>query len=254
MEYKILICEDSMEGIFTAIYAAYELRIDHSRIRLQVGESENYTLFAEEIRIAPDKEKTAKVAATIERRLGREAYMDICYALAAKEKEKATAVYRAVVLGLSLPNGRRVMEHLTDDNVRLVANLRRTVWNEMHSLMGFVRFHELENGILFSKIGPKHNVITFLADHFADRLPLENFVIYDEMRSIFLVHPAGKAYFYVMGETLDEAFSGNYSEREKEYQELFGHFCHTIAIKERENTALQRQLLPIRFREYMVEF
>lgn len=167
MEYKILICEDSMEGIFTGIYAAYELRIDHSRIRLQPGESENYTLFAEEIRIIPDKEKTARVAATIERRLGMETYMDICYALASKEKEKANTIYKTVVLGLSLPDGRRVMERLTDDNVRMVAKLQRAVWNEMHSLMGFVRFHELENGILFSTIGPKHNVITFLADHFA---------------------------------------------------------------------------------------
>lgn len=68
------------------------------------------------------------------------------------------------------------------------------------------------------------------------------------------MHPAGKDYFYVTGERLAEAAGENYSDREKEYQELFRHFCHTIAIKERENKALQRQLLPIRFREYMIEF
>lgn len=254
MENKILVCEDSMEGIFTGIYSAYELREDHAHISLQVGETDNYTLFADYIQVTPDQDKTAKVAATIERRLGAEVYKDICYAMASAEPEKATAVYQTVVAGLSSRNGRNVMQQLTNPHIRLVAQLSRRVWNEMHSLMGFVRFHELQNHILFAKIGPKNNVITFLADHFEDRLPLENFVIYDELRNIFLIHPTEKPCFYVTGETLDTAFVEAYSDGEKEYQELFKHFCHTIAIKERENRSLQRQMLPIRFREYMVEF
>ena len=42
MEEKYLICEDSLEGIFTGIYDAYALafalREDHKGIHLQVGE------------------------------------------------------------------------------------------------------------------------------------------------------------------------------------------------------------------------
>lgn len=43
------------------------------------------------------------------------------------------------------------------------------------------------------------------------------------------------------------------SEEERKIQELFKHFCHKIAIKERENPALQQQMLPLRFRSNMVE-
>ena len=254
MEDKILVCEDSMEGIFTAIYEAYTLKIEHSHISLQAGITDNYKLFAEYIQIETDKIKAGKVANTILKRLGMEAYKDICYALAAEEEGKATAIYRTVVLGLSMKNGRMVMGNLGNDYVRLVSELRRRVWNETHHLMGFVRFQELENQILFSKIGPKSNIITFLAEHVADRLPQEHFVIYDEIRSIFLIHPANEQWFCVVGEKLDEAFVERYSDREKEYQELFRHFCHKIAIKERENRALQRQMLPIRFQQYMTEF
>lgn len=45
-----------------------------------------------------------------------------------------------------------------------------------------------------------------------------------------------------------------YSDREEEYQVLFRQFCHTITVEGRENRKLQRGMLPLRFREYMVEF
>ena len=58
---------------------------------------------------------------------------------------------------------------------------------------------ELENGMLFSRIGPKNDVVAFLMPHFADRLPIENFVIYDEKRNLFGIHPAGKPWYLLRG-------------------------------------------------------
>ena len=45
-----------------------------------------------------------------------------------------------------------------------------------------------------------------------------------------------------------------YSEEECKIQDLFRIFHATIAIKERTNLKLQRQLLPLRFRENMIDF
>lgn len=46
---KILICEDTPESIFTAIYEAWNLRYGHDNIRIQVqtrhSEGENLELF-----------------------------------------------------------------------------------------------------------------------------------------------------------------------------------------------------------------
>ncbi len=47
MNEKYLICEDSLEGIFTGIYEAYAFREGHEHIHLQIGEEENLRLFAE---------------------------------------------------------------------------------------------------------------------------------------------------------------------------------------------------------------
>ncbi len=38
----ILLCEDSLEGIFTGVYEAYALRRPLSEIRLQAGEETTY--------------------------------------------------------------------------------------------------------------------------------------------------------------------------------------------------------------------
>ena len=46
MEEFYLICEDSLEGVFTGIYNAYLMKKPHSRIHICVGAQENYRLFA----------------------------------------------------------------------------------------------------------------------------------------------------------------------------------------------------------------
>ncbi len=106
---------------------------------------------------------------------------------------------------------------------------------------------------------------------------MENFIIYDEGRNLYAVHPAGEECFYASGEVLslqggisvesqsevrsevhseDTRADGKYgvSETEQYYRDLFCHFCMSLGIKERENWELQRNMLPLRFRPYMTGF
>lgn len=249
-----LVCEDSLEGIFTGIYDAYLLKKPHEQVHICVGEDENYRLFAEYLRCVPDETKVAKVAGTIVREFGQEAYLSICRALASGEPDKGEAIYKTVVAGFKMKNRKAVMGNLADPYIHRVFELARFTANEAHFHVEFLRFYELGNGILFAPIGPKNNLITFIVPHFADRLPLENFVIYDEIRNIYAMHPSGKDWYLVYGEEGMEHPDHVFSEEEKKYSELFTHFFHTIAIKERGNLGLQRNMLPLRYRKYMTEF
>ena len=225
---KIYHCEDSLEGIFTAIYNTYE---DHCIIRdTMVTTIEENLLFSESVEVVPDPEKTVKVIRTLKRRFGEEDYESLCLALSSPKPEKAQAVYRTIAKGLS---------------------------EEYHHLKGFTRFEELENTILYSKIAPKNNILTFLMVHFADRFPMEDFLVFDAGRYLFGIHPAGKPWYTLQGKDAWEKVRSEtekLSAAEQHYRELFRSFCHTIAIKERENSDLQRNMLPLRFQEYMVEF
>lgn len=254
MEEYYLVCEDSLEGIFTGIYDAYLKKKPHEQIHICVGEEENYRLFAIYETCYPDEKKTASVAGTIIREFGREAYLSICRALCSGDPDKGEAVYKAVVAGFSMKNKKELMGNLSNPYIHRVFEMARFTANEAHYHVEFLRFKELESGILYAMIGPKNNVLTFIVPHFADRLPLENFVIHDEKRDIYAVHPAGKDWYLVWGDGKMGQPERVFSEGEKRYSELFSCFFHTIAIKERKNYGLQRGMLPIRYREYMTEF
>ena len=72
------------------------------------------------------------------------------------------------------------MGHLSHPAVRTVFELSRAVGREIHAWKEFLRFRELEGGILYARITPKNFVLPGIAGHFADRFPLEDYVVYDE--------------------------------------------------------------------------
>lgn len=248
----VYLCEDSLEGVFTAIYRAYEEKRSHADTCLSL--TEEPLLFAEYIVVEPDPERTCKVIRTLRRRFGEDDYMSLCMALASEDPEKAQAVYRTVTNGLSgdVRPG-HLLDNLSDDNIHKAFSLARAAGREFSHLQGFVRFREAENKVLFASIGPKNDLLTFLMPHFADRLPTENFVIHDEKRNLFGIHPAGRQWYLLRGEEAERP-TFRLSEEEEDYQALFRHFCESIAIRERRNLKLQRNMLPLRFREYMIEF
>ncbi|MCD7725187.1 MAG: TIGR03915 family putative DNA repair protein [Clostridiales bacterium] len=255
VEEKYLVCEDSLEGIFTGIYDAYALREGHEHIHIQIGEETNYRLFADYRYISPDFVKTDKVAGTLKKRLGENVYYDICRAAASYNKEeKGDAIYRTVVDGITGGSGRRVMENLRNPYVARTFELARYTANEAHYEIEFLRFEELEQGILYAVIGPKNSVIPFVMPHFADRLSIENFIIHDEKHGLFGVHAAKKEWYLV---SEPEGFTDKRLKRskgEEQYRALFTIFHKTTGIMERENKRLQRQMCPIRYQEYMMEF
>ena len=253
-ENTILVCEDSNEGVFTAIYEAYARKLDHSTTIIQIGEEGELRLFSRYISITTDFEKADKVIHTIKKKFGLESLHLIFEALAANDREKGQAVYQTVVFGLLDAYKGNLMDCIYHDAVAKVVALSTTTWYELHHFYGFLRFEELEGGVLFSTIHPKNNLVTFMGPHFSNRFPNENFVIYDETRDICLVHAKSKEWFITSGESVRLMQLPVHSEQEALMQELFCHFCEKIAIKERENKDLQRNMLPLRFRGDMMEF
>lgn len=246
-------CEDTLESIFTAIYRAYEEKRDHADTMICLDRE--YYLFAEDIEVTAEPEKAEKVIRTLRKRFGRNDYQAICYALSAPSLDKAQAVYQVIVKGLKeSPVKGHLLDQLADPNCYRVFTLLRAALREDQHLKGFLRFQEMEGGVLWAEVGPKNNLMTFLMPHFADRFPLENFLICDCRRGIWGIHPAGGEWYLMNGQEIGKMAELPISEEEEQIHALFRQFCQSIAIKERENLKLQRNLLPLRFREYMSEF
>lgn len=252
---NVLVCESTPEGIFSAIYDAYERKLNPNITKVLSQEIENYELFAEYTYIETDFEKAHKVDRTISKRFDNISYSYIWHALYSQEKEKGDAIYHTIARGLAKAYKGFLINYLQDPYVMAVSRMRQNVWYEAHHYMGFVRFRELKNGILYSEIEPKNHVLPIIAEHFADRFPKENFMIKDKRRNLYIVHEAGKGIVFHQEEQAGTPVTEEmYSEEELKVQNLFRIFHETIAIQERTNLKLQRQLLPLRFRENMIEF
>ena len=108
---------------------------------------------------------------------------------------------------------------------------------------------------MLAKFSARNKILPMMVPHFADRLPSENFIIYDERHDQAAVHPARRDWVIMeqAGERLG-IIGEELAEREVDYQNLYRHFVDKIAIADRKNYGLQRNMLPIRFRKYMTEF
>lgn len=252
-------CEDSIDGIFTGIYDAWASHYGHKNIQLSSDNSGNLMLFSEYIPVIPDCDKSRKVSRTLITRFGTDFYETICKCAMADSHcrkltmDKANAIYQTIVMALALPEGAKVLEYLSEPCISCILELCRQTANEGHHLLEFLRFSELKSGILFAQIHAKNDVLPILATHFTDRLPLENFIIYDASHQMAAVHKSSKDYLIVDASSLNLDLTKEYSSEEDGFRKLWCTFFDSIAIEARKNPKLQSQNIPKRFWNDTVE-
>lgn len=253
----IYICTDSITGIFSAVYEAWKDRRREGASGIAIQGSVEPELFCEYREILEKESKAEAVERMILGNLGQDVYHHIYYAALSRDDQKGEAILGTLLAARKIRQPRKIMEHLVNPSVEKVFELSRAVGNEAHLLTGFVRFQELENGILFADITPKNQVLPCLGAHFQERFPLENWMIRDKNRDMFVVHESGRRWVLVQEEDMEgrlDARLSRLSDQEEEMQKLWREFCNTISIKERENPKCQRTHLPLRYRPNMTEF
>ncbi len=253
MKY-ILQCEDSIEGIFSAVYAAWELKYGHENTEIQVigFSNTNIELFSTYISLEPDAEKAKKVINTIRRTCSDTAYERLFRAACADAADKADAIYRYIQTALRM--GKQVINHLKDPAVMRVMELSRAVGNAEHHYLGFLRFIEIPGNILLAKYAPKPRITELIMPHFIDRFPEERFVIWDTTRNVAGIHVPGKNYIMVQLTATQISTLQSYTEDNIKAEQMWKTFVDNISIKERENIKLQQNNIPLHFRTYMPEF
>lgn len=278
-KFTVFCCEDSVDGIFTAVYEAWASKRGLNYVTVQVGENQNYQLFKEYKQVETDQEKANKVTNTIRQKMGMEDYETLYYAALSRDSEKGEAIFRTIVFGLAVSKRKNVTRNLNEPCIQKVFELARRVGNESHRYRMFVRFHELEerettrmelqlqdrehlrrvcegipdDTIMFSEIEPENHVLPLLGEHFSDRFPMVNFMIYDKTHNTCLIHRAGKQWVILQDANLDEERIHRYSRREQEFSHLWKGFVQSIAIEERRNPRCQMNFMPKKFWKHMTE-
>ena len=248
----ILQCEDSLEGILTAIYEAFveknkRQEFHDGDIAIAIGENHTITLCAEHKLVSTDLDKAQKTLLSIQKKISFLAYKKVLSALCHYDLERANVVLGFLIKGF--PMGPRVLEDMADPYVMRVIELARKVDNESHMFCGVVRFFDLGK-FLYSEIEPKCHVLPQIMEHFADRYPNEHYVIYDKRRRVALIHLAYAESVFVSG----DEWNIDLSQHEDYFERLWSQYFKTIAIEERYNPRCQNNLIPKWYRKNMIEF
>ena len=251
---RVYVCSDSEVGIFSAIYDAWLTKLGEESLGVALHGMVEQELFCEYMEVEEQEKKMLAVQKLIRKHMGSYTYWNIYHAMLSHDPKKADAILGMMLAARKIPDSKRVMEHLSHPKVQKVFELGRKVANEAHYFQEFVRFSELDDGILFAEIEPRSHIVTCLAAHFTDRFPLENWMIYDKTHGEAIVHEKGKRWVLVRDVDCDAKLQRRDSNRESRYVQLWKVFFQSISIKERESYERQRQNAPLLYRKHMTEF
>ncbi len=248
----IFLCEDTPDGIFTAVYDAWASGLGHRKVALELDGCFNYSLFSRYISVSTDYEKSFKVARSLINKLSRQVFTMAYYASLSETPEKADAIYRFLILAFH--HGPAIISMLGLPEVQTVFALRRRVGNEAHYFREFIRFSDAGPDLLFGKIHPKSNVLPLVAPCFSDRMPSETWLLLDEKRNLAAFHPADQEWSLTSVSKSQLEALQEHTKSEDQYRSLWKVFHKTIAIKERMNPRCQKNQLPLWYRRNMTEF
>ena len=144
----IYVCEDSVTGIYSGIYDAWKSGKEEGECGIALKGLVEQELFCDYAEVEESWKKAAAVDRMIRKNLGERTHRDLYYALLSNDREKGNVVLGTMMAARRLPDSRRIMEHLSHPMVEKVFELSRSVGGEAHNLKGFLRFRELENGVL----------------------------------------------------------------------------------------------------------
>lgn len=241
---QTIVFDGSFDGFLCAVYAIYYEKINPVSVQTQ----NDITLADNLLTVETDASQAKRVFSAIKEKISHEAAHIVYNAFLSFEQERFVPIVKYIKHGFLV--GHMVNSYLQLDYVRFVQKIASHTGREAHKLHGFCRFVETKQGVLYAQITPKNDCLVLVAEHFKERLMNEAWVIHDKLRSQAAVYDGNSC---VIVNAVNEG-SITLAPKEEETQDLWVTFFNNIAIKERTNKNLQRQLLPLYFRKNMTEF
>lgn len=238
--------DGTFTGFLTALALGLERGGEDCAILREAAAGER-DLFSEYVNPGSDPARAAAMRELFERRGSTASWRHARYAFLSESPDSGTAVL--AYARLLLAKGPAADGMLADDRVRRVHALSASVGGEAHMFKGFVRFTELADGTLYSRIEPDHNVLPLITGHFRARLTSFNWVIHDARRGGAALYFGGRLVYAPL-----EPSGFREDAKEEQVRGLWRRFFRTAAIKERTNPRLQRRNVPLKYRGNLTEF
>lgn len=237
--------DGTLEGLLCAVFATYARK--QVPLDIVAADDAQLRLGQEAHTVATSPLIAERVRAGIVRTCGSETYAAVRAASLSDEADKGIVITRFV--RHSMAAKRSTLDQLSHPQVEPFIHIHRSVLNERHRMMQFLRFQELEGGFWFARCSPQANVVPLLMDWFAERFNVQPFVIYDEAHGLAGVYQ-GHGWFLVETDELDLP---DPTADERAMAQAWRRFYETASIEARLNPELRRSFMPKRLWKHITE-
>lgn len=250
---NIFIYDKTFEGLLAVVFDAFTLKRFPEAL---YSPDDILPLTAEGAHaVRTEPEKCRRVFAALEKKLSREALRSMLHAWLSEVEGSEMSLCRYICKALRAEKS--IESDMADPDVWEVVRLRRKVGKEAERFLGFVRFQKSKDGVYFSAITPKYNVIPLISGNFAERFHDQRWIIYDLRRHYgAMFKPGGEFQEVFLDERrLEDGFlrREDLASDELLLEELWRGYYSAAAIKERSNPRLQRNFMPKRFWNLLTE-
>jgi probable DNA metabolism protein len=237
--------DGTFDGLLSAIFASYSGKGFPDRI-IPSQPGCQRSLF-QNTRILTDRVKAERVYKAIMTRISGRALKNVYYAFLSEKNGIERHILSYLHLGWKL--GKQVDSVLSNPSVLAVFQSARRVSRERHLFLGLVRFARI-NEVYYSRIKPDHHILPLLGPHFQKRMPGHSWVIHDIRRQQAIIY---KEHHWFLCDMEDLDAPVDPDEEERAYQTLWKKYFNHIWIRNRTNPKLQRQHMPLKYWNEIVE-
>ncbi len=236
--------DGSLEGFLTLVHQTYMTKKSATRI---IKSPLEWNLVEETETIITNRTYAKKVLQSLQEKFEKRYFERIFHVFMCDTRSFERPLYDYIILGF---RDRKNLADINHPSILYIEKLEKEYFRYLHKMYGFVRFEEIADGTLYTKIEGKFNILPLLGRHFMKRLDGQEFIIHDTQRNIALL--SENSTFRI--ERVVESYEPPRSMDEKKFQKLWKTFFKSVAIAERRNPKLQKQWVSLLYRRYMTEF
>ena len=239
------IYDGTFYGLITTI--ARILEWEDTPTTIQPVAASTSDLFSEPVRIETVEFVAEDLLFQIRNEISELAYDHVVYTFLSEHKKCEIILYHYIRKGFIV--GAKVDHLLTDRWVAKAHALTRKVEREVHRFKGFVRFSTLADGTYYATIEPDYYILPLLAPHFVKRFADQSWIIHDLKRNKAAIFNQKEICLSDISIFQDLVFSNG----DDEHKRLWQQYYEAIGIKERANSQLRQQLMPLKYQNHLTE-
>lgn len=243
--------DSSFNGFLSAVFEIYRQHLDVGDfVAMRPYSTDNGVtdLFMQPFRVETNDDYARRIRRAIVNAAGSDvlAVLDAAFRSEEKGVEMKLFTYlRKLFAGID----RNFAKNPTSSEMLPLLTIAKSVNREQGDMRGMVRFNKTSEGVYVSEIEPKYNIVDLLAPHFRGRFPNGKWAIIDVKRQYGIYYDSHQVHFVTVQcpEELAKALKPD------DFTTMWKSYYDSMAIEERINPRLLKNLLPVRYWKYLPE-